>query len=885
MEVLHTSYIVKSKINFIDADLEDTKKRNTYAQKTPTTTLPFLETKNGNISESISIEIFLAKKYKPEILGSNIFEHAKINQWIEFANCEIQNCAKELIYPIFKGKKPENKGNENDDKKFKKYLSLLEKEFKKGNKFIMGNKLTLADIVLFRYLRFFFMFYLTEKIRNSLCPKLTLWFENIMNTQEAIEAYGRTLLCKKQLKPLDIKIEKNKNKNDIISNPLNLNIPIKLRIEIERNKKAEDIIEILKKMEELKLDNTSQFTEFIILGNNKYIKMDSLIDETFLNFEEVYVYELLNYEGIKKIFGYDDLKVKANPLNKQDIQSMLQIIEEDYDLNNNTSKTNVNKNENNKEIKKIIEINNANSENDKEKDNSKIDSFMLDNNLNINEISEKLIAVFHEYRSNSPAEIEDAHLKLFNLTQNASINNNLDFIILTNKQSIKPVDLYEMIWEKYMYFLNSPTKYESTLWWKPYSFSRTSTKKVDIIEENNEQNENDNNNETESININPRDYKRYFPFSIKLVKKATRACVFCPWFRLCQGCVLNPKNKNYLSISSDFLIIIEWRREVIRKDMKEENINYLLNHSSAKKIFESSQDEDEKKSIYDCLDLFTREEIMKNIFCEKCNKKTNFKKRLEIDKFPKYLTLILKRFKYTKMFTTKLDNLIHFPLENLDMTNYITPKEGKIKYDLFGVVNHVGTLSGGHYNCDIKQDNLWIKYDDSYTCEYDKKIMTENAYLLIYKLVETKSIYNEVIKHEFKLNLLGLMDTAYKIYLKQHHFEHFFNYVYENNKTDVEGIVEEFMTDCKYYYGEPITVNGKMGFLVNIYKNEETDKVYLKIKVKKGYYETNVSEKKIIKETVKISEESAIANDDEEKIKVPGNEEQSKVFCGSCIIA
>ena len=214
MEVLHTSYIVKSKINFIDADLEDTKKRNTYAQKTPTTTLPFLETKNGNISESISIEIFLAKKHKPEILGSNAFEHAKINQWIEFANCEIQNCAKELIYPIFKGKKPENKGNENDDKKFKKYLSLLEKEFKKGNKFIMGNKLTLADIVLFRYLRFFFMFYLTEKIRNSLCPKLTLWFENIMNTQEAIEAYGRTLLCKKQLKPLDIKIEKNKNKNE-----------------------------------------------------------------------------------------------------------------------------------------------------------------------------------------------------------------------------------------------------------------------------------------------------------------------------------------------------------------------------------------------------------------------------------------------------------------------------------------------------------------------------------------------------------------------------------------------------------------------------------------------------------------------------------------------
>ena len=674
------------------------------------------------------------------------------------------------------------------------------------------------------------------------------------------------------------KSDKINKKNEIISNPLNLNIPIKLRIEIERNKKAADIIETLRKMEELKLEKNQQYTDFIILGNNRYIKQDSIIDETFLNFEQILVYELLNYEGIKKIFGYDDLKIRANPLNKQDIQLMLEIIEEDYDssnINNNSNNANkYDKNVYNKEIKENVEINNPNQANSfLEKENTKID-FTTNNNIN-NDISELLIAVFHEYKSSVNIEKEDEHFKLFSFTQNTTINNNLDFIILTNKNSIKPVDLYELIWEKYMYFLNSPTKYESSLWWKPFSSSRRSSKN---LEGQNEAK----NNETEILNLNPRNYKRYVPFAIKLVKKATRACVFCPWFRLCQGCVLNPNNKNYLTISNDFIIIVEWRRDVVKKDMKEENINYILNHSTAKKIFETSQDEDEKKSIYDCLDLFTREEIIKNIFCEKCNKKTNFKKRLEIDKFPKYLTIILKRFKYTKMFTTKIDNLIQFPLENLDMTNYITPKEGKVKYDLFGVVNHVGTLSGGHYHCDIKQNNIWIKYDDSYTCEYEKKIMTENAYLLTYQLAETKNIYNEVIKHQFKLNLLGLMDTAYKIYLKQHNFEHFFNYVYENNKSDMDGLVEEYMSNCKYYYGEPITVNGKMGFLVNIYKDDESDKVYIKIKVKKGYYETNVSEKKIIKETVKITED--MENEfSEEKIKIP-NEQQSKVFCGSCVI-
>lgn len=50
------------------------------------------------------------------------------------------------------------------------------------------------------------------------------------------------------------KTNKSNNKNEIISNPLNLNIPIKLRIEIERNKKNGEIIDILRNMEELKLE-------------------------------------------------------------------------------------------------------------------------------------------------------------------------------------------------------------------------------------------------------------------------------------------------------------------------------------------------------------------------------------------------------------------------------------------------------------------------------------------------------------------------------------------------------------------------------------------------------------------------------------------------------
>jgi elongation factor 1-gamma len=214
MEVLHTSFLVKAKIDFEDTDLEDVAKRNSYAQRTPTTTLPFLETKEGNISESLSIQTFLANKFKPELLGSSIFERAKVNQWIEFASCEIQQCLQDIIYPIFNWREYNKELSDESNKKLKKYMIILEQELNNGKKYILGNKITLADIILFRYLRFFMMLHFTENIRNSLFPKLTKWFENIMNSPEAVEAYGRTLLCKKQIKPLNIKFDKNKLKGE-----------------------------------------------------------------------------------------------------------------------------------------------------------------------------------------------------------------------------------------------------------------------------------------------------------------------------------------------------------------------------------------------------------------------------------------------------------------------------------------------------------------------------------------------------------------------------------------------------------------------------------------------------------------------------------------------
>ena len=220
MKILHIKNILNIDLPLESINLEEKEKRNSLVQRTPTTTFPFLETSNGNISQSTAIIYYLCQKYKQELLGENPFEKGKIMQWIEFANCEILRCNKSIIYPIFGWSEFIKEDYDKNNNKLKEYLRLMDKNLEK-NEFIVGNNLTLADIELFNSLRFLMMFHLPEALRKKLIPNLNKWFENIMNTKEAIEAYGRTVLCKNMLKPFSGKICK-KNLENINDNKVEI---------------------------------------------------------------------------------------------------------------------------------------------------------------------------------------------------------------------------------------------------------------------------------------------------------------------------------------------------------------------------------------------------------------------------------------------------------------------------------------------------------------------------------------------------------------------------------------------------------------------------------------------------------------------------------------
>ena len=99
---------------------------------------------------------------------------------------------------------------------------------------------------------------------------------------------------------------------------------------------------------------------------------------------------------------------------------------------------------------------------------------------------------------------------------------------------------------------------------------------------------------------------------------------------------------------------------------------------------------DDCKTIYDCLDNFTKnEELTQNI-----------KKEVQFWKLPNILVIFFKRYDNQG---NKLDNHIDFPTENLDMCKYVMGYERqKYIYDLYAVSNHSGHTMGGHYWAYVK---------------------------------------------------------------------------------------------------------------------------------------------------------------------------------------
>lgn len=96
----------------------------------------------------------------------------------------------------------------------------------------------------------------------------------------------------------------------------------------------------------------------------------------------------------------------------------------------------------------------------------------------------------------------------------------------------------------------------------------------------------------------------------------------------------------------------------------------------------------------------------------------------------------MKRFNNNR---AKITTPVTFPLENLDMASFSCHNQVDPSpvYDLFGISNHSGTSSSGHYTaiCKNATNGKWYCFNDSHVSEVQKDYIGKDGmpYVLFYK--------------------------------------------------------------------------------------------------------------------------------------------------------
>ncbi|KAJ7255432.1 hypothetical protein B0H12DRAFT_532300 [Mycena haematopus] len=169
-----------------------------------------------------------------------------------------------------------------------------------------------------------------------------------------------------------------------------------------------------------------------------------------------------------------------------------------------------------------------------------------------------------------------------------------------------------------------------------------------------------------------------------------------------------------------------------------------------------------KVQLQSCMDAFFSTEVIDkdNAWdCPKCKAKRRASKQLSLVRLPPILIIHFKRFEIHGRFSDKIDTFVDYPLKSLDLTNFMPPplppgadksqlnsvsrddprsQQPPYKYNLYGVTNHSGNLTSGHYTAYIADRDGWKSCDDSSIRQVDEKqVVNQRAYLLFYKRVKT----------------------------------------------------------------------------------------------------------------------------------------------------
>ncbi|KAK4526145.1 hypothetical protein GAYE_SCF20G4059 [Galdieria yellowstonensis] len=162
--------------------------------------VPALETPQGPISESPAIAWYFAKLRQDKgLCGSTFYEECQVQQWISFAEDAFTKHYPVLLYPYFMPGNFAYQEQEAEKAKvqMKRYLDVMESHLI-HNTYLVGERVTLADITAVCYIVPLFRIALGESFRASYGCVLR-WLHTCLKKQQFQRVIGSVEFCKEPL--------------------------------------------------------------------------------------------------------------------------------------------------------------------------------------------------------------------------------------------------------------------------------------------------------------------------------------------------------------------------------------------------------------------------------------------------------------------------------------------------------------------------------------------------------------------------------------------------------------------------------------------------------------------------------------------------------------
>jgi len=167
-----------------------------FASRFPLQKVPALDTPHGPLFESNAIARYAARYNGSTLLfGSNEYEAALVDQWIDFASNEIDLPAAAWLYPIFEIVPFNAEATARAKEDIKKALEVLQKHLTYRT-FLVGERVSLADIVVSMSLHRLYTTVLDPAFRKNY-GNANRWFLTCMNQPQFKSVVGETKLAEK----------------------------------------------------------------------------------------------------------------------------------------------------------------------------------------------------------------------------------------------------------------------------------------------------------------------------------------------------------------------------------------------------------------------------------------------------------------------------------------------------------------------------------------------------------------------------------------------------------------------------------------------------------------------------------------------------------------